>query len=129
MRAVIDQQAPNLKWAEPEPSRAERGGCGEPFHMVLDSGSGIYKGGGEYADGAIDDTTWPGLLTAIQDVAKEDGFTRLIILQDKTGNHAVAIGDPRTNATVNLMTAVNTTLSLRGACFLPEAARRSPSPT
>ncbi|MGL4177389.1 MAG: LppA family lipoprotein [Dermatophilaceae bacterium] len=97
--------------------------------MVLDSSSGIYKGGGEYADGAIDDATWRGLLAAIQDVVREDGFTQLIVLQDKPGAHVVAIGDPRTNATIELGTELATTLTLRGACFLPEAARRSPGPT
>ncbi|MGL4175571.1 MAG: LppA family lipoprotein [Dermatophilaceae bacterium] len=129
VRAVIDQRAPQLEWVEPEPSRAERGGCGRPFHLLYDAESGIYRAGGEYATGAIDDTTWPGLLDAVLDLLATEGFTRPILLQEKPGDHEVSIRDPSADARIQLGTKVGTTLTLYGACHLPEAARRSPSPT
>ncbi|MGL4176788.1 MAG: LppA family lipoprotein [Dermatophilaceae bacterium] len=129
VRAVVDERAPNLEWVEPEPSRADLGTCGRPFHLLYDAEKGIYRAGGDGARGAIDDTTWPGVLDAIRAVLAENGFTEVTVLRDTPGDHEIAIGDPSTGARVQLGTATNTTLSLYGACFLPDAARRNPSPT
>ncbi|MGL5862559.1 MAG: LppA family lipoprotein [Phycicoccus sp.] len=81
------------------------------------------------ATGSIDDATWPGVFDTIRAIVAEDGFTELTVLQDKPGHHVISIRDPRTDATIQLGTKIGTTLSISGACFLPEAARRSPDPT
>ncbi|MGL4176555.1 MAG: LppA family lipoprotein, partial [Dermatophilaceae bacterium] len=129
VRAVIDQRAPHLQWAQPAPSRADLGTCGAPFEMILDAETGIYDAGGRGATGAIDDATWPGLLDAIRAVAKEDGFTRLVVIRDSPGAHNIELGDPRTGARITIGTEVGTSLALYGACFLPDAARQSHTPT
>ncbi|MGL4744180.1 MAG: LppA family lipoprotein, partial [Dermatophilaceae bacterium] len=129
VRAAIDTRAPGLDWAEPQPSRAERGGCGRPFHLLNGVYSGIYKAGGRGARNPIDDATWPELQAAIQAIVADQGFTQLTVIQDVPGHHEIAVKDPDTGAVVQLGTQLATTLTLYGGCFLPDAARSPDTPT
>jgi hypothetical protein len=123
MRTALSAQVATLAWSDDAPSREDTALCREPFTKVQGATSAIYTSGD--ATGAVPDADWPQALSAVAEIAKDHGFTRVVTVVDKPGKHVVSIYDDYA-AEVMFGTEVNTGLGVFGACFIAEAATSGP---
>jgi hypothetical protein len=123
MRTALSAQVATLAWIDDAPSRDGLAGCKKPFDAVSGAQSAVFTSGS--ARGAIPDTDWPSALSAVTQIAACHGFTKVVTVVDKPGNHVMSIYDDYA-AEVMFGTEVNTVLDVFGACFIAEAAISGP---
>ena len=119
MRRTLSDELPALVWRTEAPQREDTALCKEPFTKVAGATSAIYSSG--HATGAVPDADWPKALSAVEEIAKNNGFTRVVTVVDRPGKHVVSIYDDYA-AEVMFSTEVNTVLGVFGACFLTDGS-------
>jgi Lipoprotein confined to pathogenic Mycobacterium len=122
VRSAVSEFAPNVKWRTAKSIEFNYGFCEPPYADVPDAQSGEFTSGG--AEGGIPDAVWPQVKQAVVAIAGRHGFTDVLTLKDKPGDHMLVIHD-KWNASLELGSLEGTSLSLYGPCLL----RSQPAPT
>jgi Lipoprotein confined to pathogenic Mycobacterium len=122
VRSAVSEFAPNVKWRTAKSVEFDYGPCAPPYTKIRQASSGDFTSGG--AEGGIPDAVWPQVKQAVVAIAGRHGFTDVLTLKDKPGDHMLVIHD-KWNASLELGSLEGTSLSLYGPCLL----RSQPAPT
>lgn len=115
IRAVLDEQAPDLEWTRNEAREIGRGQCDWPARDVSNAEEGVFDVG--EARGAIPEQVWAEVEQQVIEVAAAHGFAGVSLRRNEPESRKLVIRDSG-EGTVELETAVNTTLGVYGSCLL-----------
>lgn len=125
MQRTISTLVPGLTWAGPPPGLKSGGSfCEAPYTDVPGARSGDYLAGA--GDKPFPDESWPQISTALTDIARRHGFTKVTMKVDQPGRHEVEIAD-QYGASVTFGSIGSTSVAVFGACFLDAAHHAQPS--